>query len=63
MTQLSFVKNGFDYDAIEAYGIARPLGEEAPDSEPRKPRLGLLLLIASAVLFYGAMGALIWHFI
>jgi hypothetical protein len=63
MTQLSFVKNGFDYDAIEACGIARPLGQEAPDCEPRKPRLGLLLVSVGAVVFYGAMGALIWHFI
>ncbi len=63
MTQLSFVKHGFDNDALEACGIATQPGEEAPDREPHNRRLGFLLIVAGAVLFYGTIGTLIWHFI
>jgi hypothetical protein len=29
----------------------------------RNPRLGLLVVVSSAALFYGAIAAYIWHFL
>jgi hypothetical protein len=63
MTQLSFVKIGLHDDANGTCDTARQVADASPGCEPRDARLGLLAIVASAVLFYGAIGSLIWHFV
>lgn len=62
MTPSTCERNGLDKEGIES-GTTAQFTEETRGYEPRDLRLGLLLMIASAVLFYGAIGALIWQFI
>ena len=58
MTQLTLFQNSLADDICHTH-----LGEEANAREPRNRRLGLVLMIGTAVLFYGAVGALIWRLI